>query len=406
MTPQDSVWITGVGTINPLGRTYAETADNLLAGHSAIRAVSRFDAGRHLCRIAAELDDVPTPPGWKAVDFARLDRVEQAILWSIITALRDAGCWAKRSGPRVGLVLGQGAEWIRSWELDRTQGGLRVYDPNQERDSVLECVRRHLGLTGPSATVAAACASGNVALMQARRWIESGWVDVCLAGAADLSVTPMALASFGNLRALSRRNQTPPTAVRPFDRQRDGFVMGEGAAFFVLERAASARRRGAHAYAELAGCGASSDAYHLVIPCPDGAPAAQALRRSLEDAEVEPQAIDYINAHATGTPVGDKAEALMLRVVLGDAVRTVPVSSTKSMTGHLLSAASAVEAIACLAALERQALPPTINLEEPDPDCNLCHVTKEARQQPVQTVVSNSFGFGGSNVCVVFRRVA
>jgi 3-oxoacyl-[acyl-carrier-protein] synthase II len=251
--------------------------------------------------------------------------------------------------------------------------------------------------------VAAACASGNYALAQARRWLELGWVDVCLAGACDAGVNPLGLAGFGNLRALSRRNSAPQSASRPFDRGRDGFVLGEGGALFVLENVASARQRSARVYAEVIGCGAGSDAYNMVIPSPDPEPATAAMRRALADAQVDAASIDYINAHATSTPVGDIAETHVLKAVLGEAVSRIPVSSTKSMTGHCLTAAAAVEALACLIAMRESALPPTINLEDPDPECNLCHVANEARPGKVRVAVSNSFGFGGSNTCLVLR---
>jgi 3-oxoacyl-[acyl-carrier-protein] synthase II len=224
-----------------------------------------------------------------------------------------------------------------------------------------------------------------------------------VAGACDLAVTPIGLATFGNLRALSRRNSDPAAASRPFDRGRDGFVLGEGGVAFVLERAARARRRTAHAYAEVAGCGASSDAHHHVIPSPDPAPAAQAMRDALADAQVVPGTIDHINAHATSTPVGDAAEAAVLRLVLGDDATHIPVSSTKSLTGHMLTAAGAFEALACLTALRHQAIPPTINLD--DPDVDLCLVANEARPYRVRIAVSNSFGFGGSNTSLVLKAV-
>jgi 3-oxoacyl-[acyl-carrier-protein] synthase II len=216
-------------------------------------------------------------------------------------------------------------------------------------------------------------------------------------------VTPIGLATFGNLRALSRRNAEPAAASRPFDRSRDGFVLGEGGVAFVLERASAARRRSALAYAEVAGCGASSDAHHPVIPSPDPAPAVAAMRLALADAGVEPARVDHVNAHATSTPVGDAGEAVVLRSVLGPDVEWIPVSSTKSLSGHLLTAAGAFEALACLTALRHQAIPPTINLE--DPDVDLCLVANEARPHRVRIAVSNSFGFGGSNTCLVLRAV-
>jgi 3-oxoacyl-[acyl-carrier-protein] synthase II len=220
-----------------------------------------------------------------------------------------------------------------------------------------------------------------------------------------MAVTPMSMAGFGNLRALSRRNDEPQAASRPFDKGRDGFVMSEGGAVFVLEPEATARRRSARAYARVAGCGASSDAHNMVIPSPDPGPATLAMRQALADARLDPRQVDYINAHATSTPVGDLAEARVLEAVFGDRVRSVPVSSTKSMTGHLLTAAAAVEALACLVAMEGKVVPPTINLDEPDPECRLCHVANQARPHPVKVAVSNSFGFGGSNTCLVLKAV-
>jgi 3-oxoacyl-[acyl-carrier-protein] synthase II len=312
----------------------------------------------------------------------------------------------QRANIRLGLVLGLGGEWLWTWELNKYGGGRRVNEPKQDRESLVAALKRELKIAGPVATVGAACASGNFALAQAREWIRLGWVDVCLAGAVGVDVTPMSLACFGNLGALARQNANPSAASRPFDRDRNGFVMGEGAAMFVLESAERARARGANLYAEIAGFGASSDGTHMVIPSSDPEPAAQAMRNALQDAAMNPGDIDYINAHATSTPVGDRAEAKVLKLVFGEAVKEVPVSSTKGMTGHLISAAAAVEAAACLVALDRQALPPTINLDHPDPECPLCHIPHQARAQKTRVVVSNSFGFGGSNTCVVFRKVA
>ena len=301
------------------------------------------------------------------------------------------------------MVLGLGAEWPLTWEADALRGGHRVSQPERDSESLVDVVCRKLELSGPAGSVSAACASGNYAIDQARRWLKLGWVDICVAGGCDMAVTPMSLAGFGNLRALSRRNDDPSGASRPFDRERDGFVMGEGGAMFVLEPEATARRRSARVYAAVAGCGSSSDAHHMVIPSPHPEPATAAMRQALADARLDPSAVDYINAHATSTPVGDIAEARVLEAVFGEALLQVPVSSTKSMTGHLLTAAAAVEALACLVAMERRAVPPTINLREPDPECTLCHVPNEARPHPVRVAVSNSFGFGGSNTCLVLK---
>jgi 3-oxoacyl-[acyl-carrier-protein] synthase II len=388
-----------------LGNSFQAVGDALLSGRSGIGQVATFDVSEHPCQIAGQVAEVPCPVDFDGAEFSSLLRLEQVVMWCCSAALHDSGWWDRREEIRLGLVLGMGAEWSIIWEADVMRGGNRVHDPRQDPESLVSGVGRRLQLSGPMASVSAACASGNYAIAQARRWLELGWVDVCLAGACDMAVTPMSLAGFGNLRALSRRNDQPKAASRPFDRGRDGFVMSEGGAIFVLEPAATARHRSAHVYAEVAGCGARSEAYNMVIPSPDPGPAAEAMRHALADAEVEPADVDYINAHATSTPRGDAAEAHVLEEVFGETVRKVPVSSTKSMTGHLLTGAAAVEALACLIAIDRSALPPTINLVDPDPECNLCHVANQARPQPVRVAVSNSFGFGGSNTCLVLKAV-
>jgi 3-oxoacyl-[acyl-carrier-protein] synthase II len=392
-----------VGAVTPLGSTFEAIAGNLLHGRSGVGPVYGFDASQHPSQIAAQVPDIPCPQGWGRADFGKLLRLEQIVLSCCCAALHDAGWWSDRHSARLGIVLGLGAEWLSIWDSDAARGGRRLREAEQQREPVVRWVARELGLRGPAISVAAACASGNYALAQARRWLELGWVDVCLAGACDAGVNPLGLAGFGNLRALSRRNTAPQSASRPFDRGRDGFVLGEGGALFVLENAARARKRSARVYAEVIGCGASSDAYNMVIPSPDPEPATAAMRQALADARIDPATIDYINAHATSTPVGDIAETHVLKAVLGEAIGRVPVSSTKSMTGHCLTAAAAVEALACLIAMQESALPPTINLEDPDPECDLCHVANEARAQKVRIAVSNSFGFGGSNTCLVLR---
>jgi 3-oxoacyl-[acyl-carrier-protein] synthase II len=397
------IWITGVGAATPLGHSYRAIADNLLAGRSGVRAVTGFDASQHPSKIGGQVMHVPCPAGWEEAAFYRLPRLEQLTLWCSSAALLDAGWWGNRAELRVGLVIGIGAEWLELWEADSYIGGKGIFHPERDVDSVVRKTCRALQLSGPAVSVAAACASGNYALAQARRWLELGWVDVCLAGACDMAVTPLSLAGFGNLRALSRRNDEPELASRPFDKERDGFVIGEGGAVFVLERAATARQRSASVYAEVAGCGASSDAHNMVIPSPNPEPATAAIRQALADANVNPAEVDYLNAHATSTPVGDIAEARVLEGVFGEALPRVPVSSTKSMTGHLLTAAAAVEALACVVAMKCQALPPTINLNAPDPECPLRHVPNQAEPHRVRVTVSNSFGFGGSNTCLVLK---
>jgi len=405
MTIGKEAWITGTGAVTPLGSGLATFARAILAGRSGVTTRQLLPDQPDTTQIVAMVDAIPRPPGCDASRFARFNRLEQLGLSCAAFALQDAGLWQERASRRIGLVFGLGAEWLRQWELDALQGGDRVCHPNRDAESTIDLIQEALELTGPAITVAAACASGNYALAVARRWIERGCVDVCLAGGCDL-IAPMAYAGFHNLRALSRRTDAPQAASRPFDVDRDGFVMGEGGSLLVLESSDSARRRDARVYAEMAGFGATSDATHMIIPNTDPRPAAQAIRRALEDARVAPEEVDYVNAHATSTPAGDPAETRALRLALGSAAAHTPVSSTKSMTGHLLSGSASIEALACLAALEHQALPPTINLENPDPECNLMHVRGEAYERKVRVAVSNSFGFGGSNTCLVLRKVA
>lgn len=413
MNDLQATWITGAGAVTPLGNGRRQFTDNLLAGRSGVATQQLFAgttsqaalAAPATTQLAATVAEIPAPPELDSASFLGCNRLEQMCLSCCASALADADLWGDRHRLRIGVVLGLGAEWLRLWELDWSQQGDRVYHPERDSLSTVQLVKKELSLDGPAMAVAAACASGNYALAMGRRWIQQGWLDICLAGGCDL-LTPMTYAGFQNLRALSRRAGAPQAASRPFDMDRDGFVIGEGGAVLVLESQRSAWRRGARPLAELAGFGATSDATHMIIPSNDPKPAATAISRALADAGVSPDEVDYVNAHATSTPVGDRAEAKSLQLALGSAAKTTPVSSTKSMTGHLLSAAAAVEALACLAAIERQALPPTINLERPDPECDLLHVPGEARPSRVRVTASNSFGFGGSNTCIVLRQAA
>lgn len=423
--PTVGVAITGVGLVTPLGNDYPTFAANLLAGTSAARLLVDRDGGVEVALPVCQAEDPLPPAGWDAAAFAALPRSQRLVLACCQAALEDAGLSCatcdlthapgsrrthqdsllRRSGLRVGLVLGSGGEMLRRWEGDWLQGGREVFEGRGDEQTLAELTSRRLGLAGPHLTVAAACASANYAIEVGRRWIEQGLVDGCLVGGVE-TLTAICRAAFYNLRALSRRTDDPPRASRPFDRDRDGFVMGEGAAILMLQRADLARARGQHVYAEVAGFGASSDAHHMIIPSSDPAPAAAAIRAALRDAQLDIEQVDYINAHATSTPVGDRAEARALAEVFGEALAQIPVSSTKSMTGHLLSAAAAVEAVACLVALERQQVPPTINLDDPDSQCALRHVPHRAMPHPVNVALSNSFGFGGSNTTLVLRKAA
>jgi 3-oxoacyl-[acyl-carrier-protein] synthase II len=413
----EAVVITGVAAVSPVGSTFAEIATNLLAGRSGVRTIAAA-ASAAPTTFAAAVDEIPRPPAntcrLHREAFDRLDRLERVCLVPAAAALADAGLTpaacdpdrgsARAGGPRIGLVLGSGAEHLRRWELDFAGGGTEVLAPRPE-PSLAGRMREWLGITGPAITVAAACGSSGYALAVARAWLRDDLADVVVAGGCDI-LSPTSLAAFHNLRALSRRSDDPARASRPFDRDRDGFVMGEGGGFLVLERQADAAARGAGVRGELAGVGMSSDGVHMVTPSVDPSEAARAIAAALTDAGVEPHEVDYVNAHAAGTPVGDVAEAGAIRLAFGPATDGVPVSSTKSMSGHLVSGAAAFEAVACLVALERQAVPPTVNLDAVDPRCPLDHVPHVARPRRVRVAASNSFGFGGSNICLVIRRAA
>jgi 3-oxoacyl-[acyl-carrier-protein] synthase II len=406
MRAPEATWITGIGAGTPLGWDYATNADNLLAGKSGIKKIDSFAVSQHPSQIAGVLDAIPCPPSRSPDEFSRLSRLVQLNLWCCEQALRDAGLWAVRSTARIGLIVGIANESGWTWEDDaRKSIGSAICDPANDSVPLLHRLRQDLQISGPLLTQSAACASGNFALAIGKRWLELGWADYVIAGGCDTAVTPMTLASFGNLRAVSRQNDRPQQASRPFDKARDGFVLSEGGTVFILERASMARRRKVHAYGELAGCAMTSDAYHPVIPAPDPTQVIAAMRAALVDARVDRADIDYVNAHGTGTPVGDAAEAKALQAVFGERTMQVPVSSTKSMTGHLITAAASIEALACLATFERSAIPPTINLDDPDPECALCHVPHRAREQTVRIAMSNSFGFGGSNSCAIFRAI-
>jgi 3-oxoacyl-[acyl-carrier-protein] synthase II len=407
-TGMEGVAITGVGAVSPLGNDVDTIAAALLAGRSGVRPIDPGEFAREARQFAATVEQIPAPPAGHFPDadaaFAGLTRYERLCASPVAHALLDAGLPGRVDPARIGLVLGLGAEHLKAWELDHLAGGTEVLAP-RSADTLVHRLARMMGLRGPAATVAAACASSGYALAVGRVWLLAGRVDACVVGGCDV-LSPTALAAFYNLRALSRRGDDPAAASRPFDRDRDGFVMGEGGACLVLERSAAARRRGARVHGELAGVGMSSDAAHMVTPCADPAQAARAITLALADAGVAPDELDYVNAHAAGTPVGDAAEAAAIRLALGPAVDGVPVSSTKSMSGHLISGAAAFEAVACLVAIARQAVPPTVNLDHPDPACRLDHVPHVARPRRVRVTASNSFGFGGANLCLVIRAAA
>jgi 3-oxoacyl-[acyl-carrier-protein] synthase II len=402
--PDTAGVITGLGVVSPLGSSFAEVADNLLAGRSGVREIEAAVGARGGRQFGAPVAALSEPPGPACDDFSTLSRLEQMCLAPAATAFADAGLSGGLAPGRIGIVLGIGAEQLKAWELDFLAGGRAVLEPRHD-DTLVHRLARRLGIAGPAVAVAAACASSGYAMALGRSWLAAGRVDACLVGGCDI-LSPTAIAAFYNLRALSRRGDDPRKASRPFDRDRDGFVMAEGGAFFVLERRGAAERRGARIHGELAGVGMSSDAHHMVAPCSDPTQAARAITLALADAGIEPADVDYVNAHAAGTPVGDAAEAGAIRLAFGTAADTLPVSSTKSMSGHLVSGAAAFEAVACLAAIQGEAVPPTVNLDAIDPACALDHVPHVARPHRVRVAASNSFGFGGANLCLVIRSAA
>lgn len=399
------VVVTGVGAVTPLGRSVDRIADRLFSGQGGIRRVEipLFPEGQPV--FAAVVDDGAGDASDARVPFEARGRADELCRSAVTAALADAGIDpgppSRLSGPRIGLVAGIGAERLKAWEVDFLRGGHEVFT-GQTVASLAHRTARDAGLSGPVAAVGSACASSGHALAVARNWLEAGWVDACIAGGCEI-LTPAAVAAFRNLRALSRRAGEPARASRPFDRDRDGFVIGEGAVFLVLEREGT--RVGARPLAVLAGVGMSSDAHHMVAPAEDGLHAAAAIGRALDDAGVGPDDIDYLNAHAAGTPVGDIAEARAIRLAFGDRADTLPVSSTKGLSGHMVSAAAAFEAVACIAAIHRSLAPVTANLDHPDDRCPLDHVRLAPRPLPIRTVVSNSFGFGGANISLVIQAV-
>lgn len=395
----EPVVVTGAGVCSPLGHDLRDIAHALIIGKSGISAVTQFNATDHPSRIAGSVAEIPTTTGFE-LQSRGMCRLERALLWCLVEALKSAELWKQRASRNIGIVLGLGCEWHIEWE---EKNSARL---SSQSKSALETVCRLLKIHGPTVTLSAACASGNFALALARQWLRHGLVDVCLAGGADMAVTPLTLAGFGNLRALSRQNDEPAKASRPFDRDRDGFVLSEGAAILTLETKREARRRGIPTMAEVAGFGASSDAHHMVSPCPDAKAATLAIQYALDDAGLNADQIDYVNAHGTGTPLGDVCETKALQTALGSSAATIPVSATKSMTGHLLTAAASFEALAGIVAMQNGVIPPTINLDNPDPECELNHVAHRAQEQRVDTVLSNSFGFGGSNTALILKRAA
>ena len=407
------VVVTGIGALTPLGTGAQETWEAMCAGRSGITRITLFDASGFASQVAGEVKGFD-PAAWMDPREARhCDRFAQFAVAAAGMAVTDSGLDLAASDPtRVGVLVGSGIGGTWTWEeqhrtlLERGPGRVSpFFIPMLISNIAAGRIAMIHNAQGPNLAIATACATSGHTVGEAAEIIKRGDADVMLAGGSEASVSPLAVAGFCAMRALSRRNDDPPAASRPFERDRDGFVIAEGAGVVVLEELELARRRGARIYGEILGYGASADAYHITAPCPDGAGMARAMEAALRDAGLSADDVDYVNTHGTGTPTGDLPETLALKRVLGPRAREVPCSSTKSMTGHLLGAAGAVELIACLLALQDHVVPPTINLDQPDPECDLDYVPHQARDLPVRVAMSNSFGFGGHNAVLVVRAL-
>ena len=406
------VVITGLGAVTPLGNDVPTTWSNVIAGRSGAGPITQFDASGFKTRFACEVKDFDATPLLGRKEARRLDRFAQFAVAAARQALDDSGLQVTADNSwRCGVYIGTGIGGIGTLEAEirllAAKGPDRVSPflvPMMLPDMAAAQVAIQFGLRGPNMAVVTACASGNNALGDAAECIRRDAADVMLAGGAEAAITPISIAGFGNMTAISSRNEAPERASRPFDKERDGFVVGEGAAVLVLEELEHALARGAKIYGEVIGYGSTADAHHITAPEETGAGAAQAMRVALQQAKIRPEQIDYINAHGTSTPLNDKSETAAIKTVLGEAAYQVPISSTKSMTGHLLGAAGAIEAVFCAKVIEEGLIPPTINYEHPDPECDLDYVPNTARRKPVNVVMSNSFGFGGHNAVVIFSR--
>ncbi len=406
------VVVTGLGLVTPLGTGLEKTWQALCAGKSGVRRISRFDATGYPSQIAGEVTDFDPAQFIEKKEIKKMDTFIHFAVGASQMAVDDAGLKiAPDSAERVGVYIGSGIGGLPAIEhyhkVLLEKGSDRVtpfFIPMVIINLASGQVAIRLGAKGPNSCAVTACATGNHCIGDAFRLIQRGEADVMLAGGAESTICPLAVAGFSAAKALSRRNDDPARASRPFDRDRDGFVLGEGAGVLVLEEYERARQRGARVYCELIGYAMNADAFHITAPPEDGEGAVRCVELALKDAGVAKDEVGYINAHATST-FADKVESLALKKVFGERAYKIPVSSTKSMTGHLLGAAGGVEAAFTVLALHRGVLPPTINLESPDPDCDLDYVPGSARNAAVQVALSNSFGFGGVNACLLFRRL-
>jgi 3-oxoacyl-[acyl-carrier-protein] synthase II len=407
--------VTGLGIVSPVGSTVTSAWEAICAGRSGIGPITRFDVSAFATRFGGavqgfQIDEYLTPK-----EARKMDPFMHYGFGAAVQSIKDAGLEVtEANAQRIGVVMGAGIGGLDTIEETSSRyletKSPRKISPFFIPGSIINMVSGHVsiryGMQGPNLAVVTACTTSTHAIGLAARTIQYGDADVMVAGGAEMATTPLGLGGFCAVKALSERNDDPTRASRPFDRDRDGFVLGDGAGALILEELEHARQRGARIYAELTGFGMSGDAYHMTAPQESGEGARLAMANALHDAQLEPEQVDYVNAHATSTPLGDKAETLAIKRALGDHASKVAVSSTKSMTGHLLGAAGGVEAVFCVLAIRDQIAPPTINYENADPECDLDYVPNDARRMRIDVTLSNSFGFGGTNGTLVFRKFA
>ncbi len=409
------VAITGLGIISPIGNNVPDAWNNVVAGKSGITRITRFDASAFASQIAGEVQDFDATHYLAAKEARRMDIFIHYGMAAAIQAVKDAGIGdiantqvdAERVGVNIGSGIG-GLSMIEDTHNAYLAAGPRKISPFFIPSTIINMIAGNLsimfGFKGPNLAIVTACTTATHCIGDSARLIEYGDVDVMVAGGAESCVTPLSIGGFASARALSTRNDDPATASRPWDKGRDGFVLGEGAGILVLEEMEHAKRRGAKIYAELAGFGMSADAYHMTAPCEDGEGAARCMANALRNAAVNAAEVDYINAHGTSTPLGDFTETIAVKRCFGEHAKKLVVNSTKSMTGHLLGAAGGVEAIFSTLAVHHQIAPPTINIFEQDPACDLDYVPNTARRMKIGVAMSNSFGFGGTNGTLIFRK--
>jgi 3-oxoacyl-[acyl-carrier-protein] synthase II len=414
-TPSASrrVVVTGLGVVTSIGHDVDSFWASLIAGRCGIQRVSLFDPKDSACQIGAEVRNWEAAQHMDPKEARRNDRYTHFGFVAAKQAVKDSGLDpAKEDGDRVGVIIGSGIGGMFTYESQLkvlTERGPRKVSPftipSLIGNMCSGLVAIEYGARGPNFGIVSACATGTHAIGEAAHAISRGDADVMIAGGSEAAITPFAYASFCSMKAMSTRNDSPQTASRPFEKNRDGFIMGEGAGILVLESLEHAQARGARIYCELAGYAATCDAFHITQPDPEAKGLSLAMKRALASATLAPEQIDYINAHGTSTPYNDKFETLAIKKVFGDHARKLAVSSTKSMTGHLLGAAGGIESVISVKTIQSGVIPPTINLEEPDPDCDLDYVPNAARSASVRSVLSNNLGFGGQNAAVIFRAL-